>query len=73
MSAKLIPPSTMKRTITHCVAGAKASIEFAFVEKPAVGMVVNACAIAWKGEISSSTPVAQNATRMVNSAAVSAT
>ena len=72
MSAKLKPPRTMKRTITHCVAGAKLSIESAFVEKPAVGIVVSACANAWKGDIRSSTPVAQSASRIAKSAAVRA-
>ena len=51
----------MKRITTHCVAGAKASIELTLVEKPAVGIVVKACAKAWNGVISSSTPVAQSA------------
>ena len=46
----------MKSTITHCVAAAKPSIESAFVEKPAVGIVDSACANAWNGVISSSTP-----------------
>ena len=72
MSAKLNPPRIMKRTITHCVAGAKLSIESALVEKPAVGIVVRACAIAWKGDIRSSTPVAQSPSRIPKSTAVSA-
>ena len=64
MSAKLIPPSTMKRITTHCVAGANASMEFDLVERPAVGIVVKACAIAWKGVISSSTPESPSPSRI---------
>ena len=62
----------MKRTTTHCVAGANASIEFTLVEKPAVGIVVNACANAWNGVISSSTPVAQSVRKMPRRTTVSA-
>ena len=62
----------MKRTITHCVAGAKASIEFVFVEKPAVGIVVRACANAWNGDIASSMPLAPRPSRSRKSTAVSA-
>ena len=47
MSAKLKPPRIMNRTSTHCVAAAKLSIESALVEKPAVGIVVRACANDW--------------------------
>ncbi len=42
ISAKLIPPRIMKSTITHWVAAANPSIESAFVENPAVGIVVSA-------------------------------
>ena len=63
----------MKTTITHCVAGAKLSSESALVEKPAVGIVVRACAIAWKGDISLvDAASAQSPSRIAKSAAVSA-
>jgi hypothetical protein len=62
----------MNRISSHCVAGAKLSIESDFVEKPAVGMVVRACANAWNGDIASSTPVAPSASRSPNRTAVSA-
>ena len=70
--AKLIPPSTMKTTITHWVTSAKSSIERAFVEKPAVGIVDSAWANDWNGVISSSTPLSPSASRIANRTAVSA-
>ena len=48
----------MKTTSVHCVAAAKLSIESPLVEKPAVGIVVRACASDWYGDIRSSMPVA---------------
>ena len=62
----------MKTSTTHWVAGANASIEFTLVEKPAVGIVVKACAKAWNGVISSSTPVAQSARKIPRRTTVSA-
>ena len=47
----------MKSAITHCVIGAKSSSERGSVEKPPSGIVVSACAIASKGESSSSSPL----------------
>ncbi len=62
----------MKTTSVHCVAAAKLSIESPLVEKPAVGIVVRACATDWYGDIRSSMPVAPYAKRIRKSAAVRA-
>ena len=53
----------MKSAITHCVIGAKSSRERGSVEKPPSGIVLSACAIAWKGESSSSRPLTPIPTR----------
>ena len=62
----------MKTTITHCVTGAKLSIEWLLVEKPAVGIVVSACANAWNGVISRRRRTAPSPNRIRNRRAVSA-
>ena len=46
----------MKSAMIHWVAAENAAIEFTCVEKPPVGIVVNACASASYGVIASSMP-----------------
>ena len=69
-TAKFVPATSMKTTTVHCVTGANGSIDRASVEKPAVATTARPAAVALKGVMRGSIPVAPKKPRTTMATAV---